>query len=281
MTSFLNIVLDRTRISMKEIQVIEGEEPDLHGFDKLQPKYDGWFALAVGKGKGKFDLYSRSARLIGNLETDRYSNQGDVLIGEYMYGTNWSQTHFPMCFVAHDIYFRTKVPEPYINRYRYLIGTYIPSLNSEQVMGIEMYDSEMFDYVWGLFVEEKGFEGLVAKNSRSIGYPSEVHSAKIKRSFAVDYICLGVSEGKGKNEGRLGALIGGLYREDKLVEVCSVGGGFSDEQREEIYLHQKKYIGKVFEASGKGLFDTGALRHPNFNRWRFDKPKKECVWKNS
>ena len=69
---------------------------------------------------------------------------------------------------------------------------------------------------------------------------------------------------------------GGLFVRGELVHICKVGG-LTAEQREEFYDNPKDYIGKVFEASGKKITKKGALRHPNFIRFRGDKIPGDCV----
>jgi ATP-dependent DNA ligase len=77
-------------------------------------------------------------------------------------------------------------------------------------------------------------------------------------------------------QGTMGAIAGGMYLDGELKAVCSVGGGFTDEIRQEIWEHKKRYLGKVFEATGKSIFRMTTLRHPVFSRWRPDRLPKSC-----
>jgi ATP-dependent DNA ligase len=62
-----------------------------------------------------------------------------------------------------------------------------------------------------------------------------------------------------------------------LQKVCTVGGGFTDILRDDIWFNKQLYVGKVFEARGKILFTSGALRHPAFTDWRPDVKPEECT----
>ena len=78
-----------------------------------------------------------------------------------------------------------------------------------------------------------------------------------------------LTPGTGKYEGATGAFVGGAYRDGKLTRMCKVSG-MSDRLRIDTWQRPDKYIGRVFEAEGAQLFESGALRHPRFKRWRTD-----------
>lgn len=82
--------------------------------------------------------------------------------------------------------------------------------------------------------------------------------------------------------GWIGALIVGVYKNGKLVEVAKAKG-ISDADQEFIKKNRKKLIGnQVVEVLAQEIIDTntGSLRHPRFNRWRNDKNKEDCTWEN-
>jgi ATP-dependent DNA ligase len=56
----------------------------------------------------------------------------------------------------------------------------------------------------------------------------------------------------------------------------AVGGGFTDEERDHIWHTWPASRGRVLTITGKGRFDSGALRHPNFKGFRDDKRAEEC-----
>ena len=83
---------------------------------------------------------------------------------------------------------------------------------------------------------------------------------KVKPVETCDVVITDVQEGKGKNEGKLGAFV---------TDKGNVGTGLTDAQREE-YLDYS-LIGETIEVSYMSLTDNGKFRHPIFKRLRWDK----------
>jgi len=81
---------------------------------------------------------------------------------------------------------------------------------------------------------------------------------KIKRQETLDCEILKCVEGKGKHSGMLGA----VDVVDEQGRGLSVGSGFTEEQRKEIWDNQERYIGKVIE-----VIVMKKLRHPRFNKF--------------
>lgn len=98
-------------------------------------------------------------------------------------------------------------------------------------------------------VLQEGYEGLVIRNNENIFY-------KVKPVYSHDLVVLDILPGKGKHEGKVGALV---------TELGNVGTGLSDYDRE------KDWIGKVIEVESMGLTPSGKMRHPRFIRHRLDK----------
>jgi len=91
---------------------------------------------------------------------------------------------------------------------------------------------------------------------------------KLKYETTEDFYVVNFYEGQGRLQGSLGAI--GVGKE-KGRELMRVGGGFTDEERQAVWNHLTLYDGMVVEVRGKGCFESGALRHPEFVRWRRDK----------
>lgn len=94
---------------------------------------------------------------------------------------------------------------------------------------------------------------------------------KVKKMQTCDCRVIGFEEGRNKNEGTLGAII--IDYKDNTVKV---GGGYSDNMRDEIWLNQDKYLGKIievqyFEESNNSKDDKLSLRFPVFLSVREDK----------
>lgn len=70
-------------------------------------------------------------------------------------------------------------------------------------------------------------------------------------------------------KGVVGNIICGLWKDNKLTKVMRVGQmPFS--VRLELTFHPKKYLGRVVEIKGFERFESGALRHASFLRFRND-----------
>lgn len=65
-----------------------------------------------------------------------------------------------------------------------------------------------------------------------------------------------------------------------VMEVCECSG-FDDETREYFTRNRNKMVGTVIEVKANELFkDSGKLRHPRYNRMRFDKAPEDCIWED-
>jgi len=77
-----------------------------------------------------------------------------------------------------------------------------------------------------------------------------------------------------KNAMRLGA-----YKDGKLVEVCRVASGLTDEDREAMAFAPEAYLNKVIEIECMSINKKdGTVRHPVFRRVRIDKGSDDCIW---
>jgi ATP-dependent DNA ligase len=139
----------------------------------------------------------------------------------------------------------------------------------------------------------EGEEGVVIKYPFDSVLDMETW-LKRKKEVEVDMVCMGFNESDadwhaidwdklgmdGPPDSMVGAIIGGLYKEDgKLHPACLVGAMELD-LRIDAAVNPNKFIGKVFVAKGFEWFSkTGSLRHPSFIRWRDDKPATECNMK--
>jgi bifunctional non-homologous end joining protein LigD len=137
---------------------------------------------------------------------------------------------------------------------------------------------------------EKGFEGCVAKKKSSLyGYTAKGW-AKIKPQKLIDAVVLGFTEGEGKYTGQIGAMIFGQPREhghasdDVVIDgvVYTVRGqcsGMTDDVRLTMTDHSSAMVGTVVEIKHHGLMHGGVkFRHPQFSRFRPDKPLHEVRW---
>lgn len=125
-------------------------------------------------------------------------------------------------------------------------------------------------------------EGIVVKDLNTT-YPQGIYKFKYKETQDVfwegEY-----KPGNGRHTGRVGALICYQYIVDRKVKVASVGGGMTDALRDEITTMVKNgevtaEKPRVLEVQTHELLPSGAMRYPNFVRWRTDKSASQCVRK--
>lgn len=117
---------------------------------------------------------------------------------------------------------------------------------SKDIRSVEGYIAEvLLDEVLN------GFEGLVL-------HPADksLPKIKVKPTYTYDVVVTGITEGKGKNKGKIGALI---------TAKGKVGTGLTDEDR------VVDAVGKTIEVECMQLTENGKFRHPRFIRWREDK----------
>lgn len=237
-----------------------------HKCDTIQLKMDGWWSrthLSAGTAR----VFSRTQREILTYPYDPTAVPELLLVGEYMHGTQWAQHPSRKGrFVLFDCWFHNEYGDltgfAYRDRYALLASLHRSGVLPERMDIIKNYPIQAFDELWRTEVVEGGHEGVVYRR-RTDAVGAAIY--RQKHVFTVDLFATGFVEGEGKHSGRLGAIVG-----RGETEVL-VGGGFSDEQRAEIWTNQSSYLGKVFEVRANKEFESGSLRHPQFVRWRGDK----------
>jgi len=93
------------------------------------------------------------------------------------------------------------------------------------------------------------------------------HSIKLKYRPTADLLCINITNGDGKYEGMIGALV----LEDSIGRTVQVGSGLSDNDRE--LDNAFNYIGKVIEIEYEQIMDT--YQQPTFIMVRKDKTKED------
>lgn len=139
---------------------------------------------------------------------------------------------------------------------------------------------------------DKGFEGTVAKRKDSTYvWRNGKGWFKLKPQKLIDAVVLGFTDGEGKYAGQIGAMVFGQPVPDDidLTKVnCEVRGdyivrgqcsGMTDELRLDMSERREELVGHVVEIKHHGLMHGGVkFRHPQFSRWRPDKPVADVRW---
>jgi ATP-dependent DNA ligase len=201
------------------------------------------------------------------------------LVGEFMFGSQWSthpdragRLYIFDCLVSEG---RDISSLPYKDRYRAAVSA---TLQLGQPFNIlPCYSISKLGEFWLTLREET--EGFIIRRWSS---PWDATLFKLKFEVEDDFVVMGIIEGQGKHLGKMGALMLGQYNNGRLEHVMDCGGGFSNAQRvwwRENYYAALSEQAKVVQIKGKGRFNTGALRHPNFVRIRDDKLPSQCLLK--
>ena len=277
------------RPKFKDILTPADVTADLWEGSVVQPKLDGQWGQLVIPPVGDVEIWSRHGRVTTTKEfgatraecAARPVSGETVIHGEFMHGSNWAIKHDRVgefhafdCTVLDGVSIEALSLERRLQITRTVVGS-LRFGGLDWMRTVETLDVSLSAAinVWQRVLDED-FEGLVFKTKG--GAWGEGWS-RLKRTYTIDYVVMGFNPGGGKYKGTVGSIKAGLMIDGELVESCNVGG-ITDAQREDFNADPDTYIGAVFEANGKGLFDSGALRHPNFLRWRDDKTPADCTW---
>jgi DNA ligase-1 len=123
-----------------------------------------------------------------------------------------------------------------------------------------------------------GYEGLMLKDPAALyECKRSVNWLKIKPYIEVSLKVVGFEEGTGKNKQKLGALLCQGYDEDREI-IVSVGGGFTDEQRELFWKQKESLLEQIVEIRADTVtqnqqeLNSYSLRFPRFLHFRGFKP---------
>lgn len=151
-------------------------------------------------------------------------------------------------------------------RYEYLKANFIETKHVKLIDHYPLENTTDLNNLYDFAINQLKEEGLVIYNQDSM--------YKDKRSYdwmrlvplqTADCKVVGFFEGNGRLEGSLGGII-----VDYKGKEVNVGTGFSDDEREDIWDNQYKYLGDIAECIFKEETKKGSMRQPRFNRWRWD-----------
>ena len=113
-----------------------------------------------------------------------------------------------------------------------------------------------------------GWEGIMVKDVDAPYCSGRRSKAWIKLKGWQTYDCrvVGFQPGKGRLDGAAGALL--VCYQGKTIAVA---GGLTDANRQDIYDHPEKWVGKIAEVICQQLTPSGSMRHPALVCMRWDK----------
>ena len=252
----------------------------------IEPKLDGIRCLAIVEN-GEAKLFTRAGKLITNFD-DTVGKELSLLKdgcydGEIM-STDFTelmrQVYRKEDQDVSDVYFaifdyitleewRTKKGAQKLKYRKRFLTDNIP--NSLNYIKTVHFDPDMLPSETQLKNEHdrwvlQGYEGIMIKDSEAVySFGRDWSVMKYKAFFDADVPIIGLKEGTGKHQGKLGSFL----VDYKGVEV-NVGSGLNDELREKLWGDQT-IIGRIIEVRYQEETPDGSLRFPTFVCFRNDK----------
>jgi DNA ligase-1 len=160
------------------------------------------------------------------------------------------------------------------------IRTYIDRMPNVELLSnieVDLDTSEGHDQLnrYAKDMVNLGYEGIMIK---SLDAPYECKRntfwMKYKPVYDYDLTVIGIEEGTGRNEGRMGALVCEGVDNDKHI-VVNVGSGYTDEERQAYWDDKDLVIGQtavvLADAISQNQNGSYSLRFPRFKTFRSDK----------
>lgn len=199
----------------------------------------------------------------GKLGTRRYT----ALTGPKIDQLSTGHDYMLHDYLTYEEYQAGKATAPYYRRLTELVDQFnIPDTNlveSKVVYSMHHLEQMLKD------VTKHGYEGLMLKDPDWLWEDTKsrkIECAKYKKRPTADLLCVGVTDGTGKYEG----LIGALVLQDSKGRQVQVGSGLSDHDRSKF---NEWFIGQVIEIEYEQLMDT--YIQPTYIARRSDKTEEE------
>jgi len=141
-----------------------------------------------------------------------------------------AQTQYPAIYFVFDILYlegESIKAKPLIERKAILNSVFAQDYYARFLSWQTGYGQSLFDQA-----KEKSLEGIMAKYMYSPYLEGKRSDSwlKVKNFKEATYLICGVTEGENERSSTFGSLILGERVDDKLVYVCNVGSGFSQDQ---------------------------------------------------
>ena len=137
---------------------------------------------------------------------------------------------------------------------------------------LDSYVGELQFMDYNKWAIDKGFEGIMIKDPNA-KYECKRSTSWLKQKpfIEVSLSVVGVEEGTGRNQGKLGALICEGKDDDRVIQV-NVGSGFTDADRDEFWGSRQEVVGQIIEIRADAVTQNQdgsySLRFPRFLRFR-------------
>lgn len=274
----------------------------------VQTKMDGMRAMIVVK-EGNVTVYSRGGKIIdvssqfedlniygaGNFVLDGEllvvqdkkildRKTGNGILNKALKGTISDEERSMVGmtawdYIPYDDFINDVCDMPLSNRMYYLEGIVSGKGNVWEIDNNIVADYKTASKI---FQEKlaKGEEGVIIKNTDSLWVNKRSHDyVKMKEILEADLMIIDMHEGTGKYENMLGAMV--VKDKNHDMEVA-VGTGFSDEQRNDLWINRNTLHGKIVSVqynakiSSKGS-ELDRLFLPVFVEVREDKDEADAL----
>ncbi len=251
----------------------------------VEPKLDGIRCFAIVKN-GETRLFARSGKLIPNFDQTiglALSDLGDGCYDGELMGEDFvslmRQAYRKDDVVVDDTYLALfdylpldewedgSPSTPCKDRYATLVyknpdsRKYLKLVDRHEVSDVQKI-YELHDEFVG-----DGLEGAMVKDPFApykFGRGYEV--MKVKKFHDADLSIIGLEEGTGRHQDKLGA-VQVMYN----GVMVKVGSGFSDEEREQVWADKDSFLGRMIEVRYQEVTPDGSLRFPTFVCFRNDR----------
>ncbi|MEK6833262.1 MAG: RNA ligase family protein [Nanoarchaeota archaeon] len=253
-----------------------------------EPKLDGVRTLAVKDNFGTVTLFSRNGKEYDNFPNIKSMIERATINGVVLDGEVAGKTFDSVMNVAHRKSGSSKTDNDLMyNIFDIILYDDFQSgksttkqMERRALLTLNLFESQYIKIVEGKMLnnetemmeyfrecKNRGYEGLVVKDTNApYSFKRSDVWIKVKEMISVDGKVINIVEGKGKYSGTLGAI------EVDIDNIkLSVGSGFTDDNRKEIWNNKNNLIGKMVEIQAQEKTKDGSYRFPVFLRWREDK----------
>lgn len=263
------------------------EEKRIKGMEYVfvEPKLDGIRCFAIVKN-GEARLFARSGKLIPNF--DETIGKALVGLGDGCYdgelmgedfvslmrqayrkeGVDVTNTYLALFDFLPLEEWESGAPKTQCKD-RYATLVYKKPDDYDCLRLVERYEALDVKRIYELHDEfvSAGSEGAMVKDPFAVykfGRGYEV--MKVKSFHDVDLSIVGIEEGTGRHENKLGAV-----QVNYNGVMVRVGSGFSDSERELVWSDKDNFLGRMIEVRYQEVTPDGSLRFPTFVCFRNDR----------